>query len=298
MAKTVQETSFDKLKLLSRGKVRDLYDLGDKILMVTTDRMSAFDVILQNPIYDKGKVLNQLSLFWFDFLKDVVKNHLITADVDEYPEECSEYREELEGRSMLVKKVKPFPVECVVRGYISGSGWKSYSENGEVCGIKLPENLKESEKLPEPIYTPSTKEEVGAHDINISFEESADIIGRENAEKLKNLSLEIYKKASVYARTKGIIIADTKFEFGLSGDEIILIDEVLTPDSSRFWPEDLYSPGGTQPSFDKQFLRDYLEKINWTKTPPAPLLPEEIIEKTSEKYKEALEKIAGEKYAF
>ena len=298
MAKTVQETSFDKLKLLNRGKVRDLYDLGDKILMVTTDRMSAFDVILQNPIYDKGKVLNQLSLFWFDFLKDVVKNHLITADVDEYPEECSEYREELEGRSMLVKKVKPFPVECVVRGYISGSGWKSYSENGEVCGIKLPENLKESEKLPEPIYTPSTKEEVGAHDINISFEESADIIGRENAEKLKNLSLEIYKKASVYARTKGIIIADTKFEFGLSGDEIILIDEVLTPDSSRFWPEDLYSPGGTQPSFDKQFLRDYLEKINWTKTPPAPLLPEEIIEKTSEKYKEALEKIAGEKYAF
>lgn len=297
MSSSVKETSFDKLTLLNRGKVRDLYDLGDKILMVTTDRMSAFDVILPNAITDKGKVLNQISLFWFDYLKDVVPNHLITANVDEYPEECQEYREFLEGRSMLVKKVQPFPVECVVRGYISGSGWKSYKKTQEVCGIKLEENLVESQKLPEAIYTPSTKEEVGEHDINISFEESADIIGQEHAEKLKELSLEIYKKASEFAKTKGIIIADTKFEFGIYNDEIILIDEVLTPDSSRFWPEDLYAPGGSQPSFDKQFVRDYLEKIEWDKTPPAPVLPEEIIENTSKKYKEALEKLAGEKYA-
>ena len=297
MSSSVKETSFDKLTLLNRGKVRDLYDLGDKILMVTTDRMSAFDVILPNAITDKGKVLNQISLFWFDYLKDVVPNHLITANVDEYPEECQEYREFLEGRSMLVKKVQPFPVECVVRGYISGSGWKSYKKTQEVCGIKLEENLVESQKLPEAIYTPSTKEEVGEHDINISFEESADIIGEEHAEKLKELSLKIYKKASEFAKTKGIIIADTKFEFGIYNDEIILIDEVLTPDSSRFWPEDLYAPGGSQPSFDKQFVRDYLEKIEWDKTPPAPVLPEEIIENTSKKYKEALEKLAGEKYA-
>lgn len=297
MSSSVKETSFDKLTLLNRGKVRDLYDLGDKILMVTTDRMSAFDVILPNAITDKGKVLNQISLFWFDYLKDVVPNHLITANVDEYPEECQEYREFLEGRSMLVKKVQPFPVECVVRGYISGSGWKSYKKTQEVCGIKLEENLVESQKLPEAIYTPSTKEEVGEHDINISFEESADIIGQEHAEKLKELSLEIYKKASEFAKTKGIIIADTKFEFGIYNGEIILIDEVLTPDSSRFWPEDLYAPGGSQPSFDKQFVRDYLEKIEWDKTPPAPVLPEEIIENTSKKYKEALEKLAGEKYA-
>lgn len=297
MSSSVKETSFDKLTLLNRGKVRDLYDLGDKILMVTTDRMSAFDVILPNAITDKGKVLNQISLFWFDYLKDVVPNHLITANVDEYPEECQEYREFLDGRSMLVKKVQPFPVECVVRGYISGSGWKSYKKTQEVCGIKLEENLVESQKLPEAIYTPSTKEEVGEHDINISFEESADIIGEEHAEKLKELSLEIYKKASEFAKTKGIIIADTKFEFGIYNGEIILIDEVLTPDSSRFWPEDLYAPGGSQPSFDKQFVRDYLEKIEWDKTPPAPVLPEEIIENTSKKYKEALEKLAGEKYA-
>lgn len=297
MVQSVKETSFNNLKLINRGKVRDLYDLSDKILMVTTDRMSAFDVILQDPVPEKGKVLNQISLFWFDFLKDIVPNHLISADVNEYPKECLAHKDELAGRSMLVKKAKPFPVECVVRGYISGSGWKSYKECGEVCGIKLPENLKESDKLPEPLYTPSTKEEVGDHDINISFEETINIIGKENAEKLRDLSLSIYKKASEFARTKGIIIADTKFEFGVYDDEIILIDEVLTPDSSRFWPEDLYQPGGSQPSFDKQFLRDYLETITWDKQPPAPKLPEEIIEKTAARYKEALVKIAGEKYA-
>jgi phosphoribosylaminoimidazole-succinocarboxamide synthase len=297
MSKAVKETDFKNLKLLNRGKVRDLYDLGDKILMVTTDRMSAFDVILPNPIPDKGKVLNSISLFWFDFFKDLVPNHLITSNVDEYPEECKEYREQLEGRSMLVKKVETFPVECVVRGYISGSGWKSYKQSGDVCGIKLPENLKESDKLEEPLYTPSTKEEVGEHDINISFEETIDIIGKENAQKLKELSLEIYKKAADFARTKGIIIADTKFEFGHIDGEIILIDEVLTPDSSRFWPEDLYKPGGSQPSFDKQYLRDYLETVDWDKTAPGPELPNEVVEKTAEKYKEALIKVAGEKYA-
>jgi len=297
MSDAVKETFFKDLKLVNRGKVRDLYDLGDSILMVATDRISAFDVILPEPVPGKGKVLTQLSLFWFDFLKDIVPNHLISANVEDYPEECHKYKNELEGRSMLVKKAKPFPVECVARGYISGSGWKSYLKTKEVCGIKLPDNLKESDKLDEPLYTPSTKEEVGTHDINISFEESADLIGKENAEKLKILTLEIYKKASEYARTKGIIIADTKFEFGLYNGEIILIDEVLTPDSSRFWPEDQYAPGGSQPSFDKQFVRDYLEEINWDKTPPAPHLPEDVISKTGDRYKEALVKIAGEKYA-
>jgi len=298
MGKAVKETNFEKLKLMSKGKVRDLYDLDDKILMVTTDRLSAFDVILPDPITSKGKVLNNISLFWFDFLKDVVNNHLISSDVNEYPEECKEYKKELEGRSMLVKKAKPFMVECVVRGYISGSGWKSYQKTGKICGIKLPSGLKESDKLPDIIYTPSTKEEVGDHDINISFEESSRIVGREYAEKLRDLSIEIYKKASEYALSKGIIIADTKFEFGLYDGEVILIDEVLTPDSSRFWPADLYSPGGSQPSFDKQFVRDYLESVNWDKTPPAPDLPSDVIAKTSEKYLESLLKIAGEKYRF
>jgi phosphoribosylaminoimidazole-succinocarboxamide synthase len=297
MSDTVRETFFEDLNLVNRGKVRDLYDLGDSILMVATDRISAFDVILPDPVPGKGKVLTQLSLFWFDFLKDIVPNHLISANVDDYPEKCRKYRNELEGRSMLVKKAKPFPVECVARGYISGSGWKSYKAAKEVCGIRLPDNLKESDKLPEPLYTPSTKEEVGTHDINISFEESAELIGSENAEKLKLLTLDIYKKASDYARTKGIIIADTKFEFGIYENQIILIDEVLTPDSSRFWPEDQYKPGGGQPSFDKQFVRDYLEEIKWDKTPPAPSLPEDVISRTAEKYREALLKIAGDKYA-
>jgi phosphoribosylaminoimidazole-succinocarboxamide synthase len=297
MSDTVKETFFKDLKLVNRGKVRDLYDLGDSILMVATDRISAFDVILPDPVPEKGKVLTKLSLFWFDFLKDIVPNHLISANVDDYPKECLKYKNELEGRSMLVKKAEPFPVECVARGYISGSGWKSYLKTKEVCKIKLPDNLKESDKLPKPLYTPSTKEEVGTHDINISFEETAELIGRKNAEKLKDLTLQIYEKASEYARTKGIIIADTKFEFGIYNNEIILIDEVLTPDSSRFWPEDKYLPGGSQPSFDKQFVRDYLEKINWDKKPPAPSLPDEVLVKTAEKYKEALLKIAGEKYA-
>ncbi|MDY0359976.1 MAG: phosphoribosylaminoimidazolesuccinocarboxamide synthase [Desulforegulaceae bacterium] len=297
MSDAVKETLFKDLNLINRGKVRDLYDLGDSILMVATDRISAFDVILPEPVPGKGKVLTKLSLFWFDFLKDIVPNHLISANVEDYPNECHKYKNELEGRSMLVKKAQPFPVECVARGYISGSGWKSYLKTKEVCGIRLPDNLKESDKLDEPLYTPSTKEEVGTHDINISFEESAALIGIENAEKLKQLTLNIYKKASDYARTKGIIIADTKFEFGLYKNEIILIDEVLTPDSSRFWPESQYVPGGSQPSFDKQFVRDYLEKINWDKTPPAPSLPKDVILKTADKYREALVKIAGENYA-
>ncbi|MDY0132531.1 MAG: phosphoribosylaminoimidazolesuccinocarboxamide synthase [Desulforegulaceae bacterium] len=297
MSDTIKETFFKDLNLVNQGKVRDLYDLGDSILMVATDRISAFDVILPNPVPEKGKILTQLSLFWFDFLKDIVPNHLISANIDDYPKECLKYKAQLEGRSMLVKKAKPFPVECVARGYISGSGWKSYLKTKEVCKIKLPDNLKESDKLPEVLYTPSTKEEVGTHDVNISFEESAALIGNENAKRLKELTLEIYKKASDYALTKGIIIADTKFEFGIYDNEIILIDEVLTPDSSRFWPKSKYLPGGSQPSFDKQFVRDYLEKINWDKTPPAPYLPDDVINKTADKYKEALLKIAGEKYA-
>ncbi len=297
MADALYETFFDDLKLINKGKVRDLYDLGEHILMVTTDRLSAFDVILPDPVPGKGKVLNEISIFWFDFFKDFVPNHLVTAKIDEYPIECRKYRNELEGRSMLVKKTKPFPIECVVRGYISGSGWKSYKKTGDICGISLPSGMKESDKLPEALYTPSTKEEIGAHDINISFDETINRIGSEHALKLRALSLGIYKKASDYARTKGIIIADTKFEFGLLGDEIILIDEVLTPDSSRFWPKSLYKPGGGQPSFDKQFVRDYLENINWDKTPPAPKLPEDVILKTAAKYREALQKLAGHNYA-
>jgi len=296
MEPTVFETDFPKLNLLKRGKVRDMYDLGDTLLMVATDRISAFDVIMPDPVPQKGKILTQISLFWFDAMKPVGSNHIISSNVDDYPEICKPYTEMLRGRSILVKKAKPLPIECVVRGYISGSGWKSYQESGSVCGIKLPDGLQESEKLPEPIFTPSTKEEVGTHDVNINFEEAVKIIGRNLAEKVKEISLSIYKKGVELADKKGIIIADTKFEFGVFENDIILIDELLTPDSSRFWPKESYSPGQSQKSYDKQYLRDYLISINWDKLPPAPFLPKEVVKNTREKYLEALNLITEKSY--
>ena len=298
MKTNVIKTDFPGLKIFKRGKVRDVYDLGDTLLMVATDRISAFDVVMPDPIPDKGKILTQISLFWFDLMKPLLKNHIISSKIDGYPEECKKYADILEGRSMLVKKTKPLPVECVVRGYISGSGWKSYQESGRICGIKLSEGLKESEKLAEAIFTPSTKEEVGTHDVNIDFEETVNLIGKEIAEKVKSLSYEIYQKGAEIAEEKGIIIADTKFEFGLIEDEIILIDEVLTPDSSRFWPKETYLPGGSQESFDKQYLRDYLLSINWDQKPPAPPLPEEVIDNTRNKYIEAFNKLTGRNNEF
>ncbi len=285
------ETDFPELKLLHRGKVRDIYEVDDFLLIVATDRLSAFDVVLPDPIPEKGVVLTQMSLFWFDKLKDIVANHLVTADVDQYPEVCRQYSESLRGRSMLVKKADPLPVECIVRGYITGSGWKDYLSTGSVCGITLPPGLKESQKLPEPLFTPSTKAEVGAHDENISFDETVKKIGGEMADRVRDVSLELYRQASDYASERGVIIADTKFEFGIADGELILIDEVLTPDSSRFWPAEEYQPGRGQPSFDKQFVRDYLESISWDKTPPAPKLPQEIIDKTCQRYKEALKRL-------
>lgn len=298
MKTNVIKTDFTELKIFKRGKVRDVYDLGDTLLMVATDRISAFDVVMPDPIPDKGKILTQISLFWFDIMKSLLNNHIISSKTEDYPEECKKYAEILDGRSMLVKKTKPLPVECVVRGYISGSGWKSYQNDGTICGIKLPDGLRESEKLNEAIFTPSTKEEVGTHDVNIDFAEATKLIGKDIAEKVKSLSLEIYQKGSNIANEKGIIIADTKFEFGLIDDEIILIDEVLTPDSSRFWPKDTYRPGGSQESFDKQYLRDYLLSINWDQKPPAPPLPEEVIKNTRNKYIEALNKLTGQHNEF
>jgi phosphoribosylaminoimidazole-succinocarboxamide synthase len=285
---TIFETDFPELQLIKRGKVRDIYDLNDKILLIASDRISAYDVIMPNPVPGKGKILTQISLFWFKIMENIVANHLISSKVEEYPESCKPYADVLNGRSMLVKKAKPLPIECVVRGYISGSGWKSYQESGEVCGIKLPAGLKESDQLAEPIFTPSTKEELGAHDINIDFNEAVNLIGADLAEKVKDLSLSIYKKGALLAAEKGIIIADTKFEFGMIDDQLILIDEVLTPDSSRFWPKQTYQPGGPQNSFDKQYLRDYLTSIKWDKSPPAPNLPDEVIQNTYQKYMEAL----------
>jgi len=296
MPRIVQETDFSTLKLLQRGKVRDMYDLGDAYLMVTTDRMSAFDVIMPDPIPDKGVVLTQISLYWFDIMASLVNNHVITADVSTYPEACRPYAVDLEGRSIVVKKAKPLPVECVVRGYITGSGWKSYQKDGTVCGIRLPQGLVESERLPEPIFTPSTKEDLGKHDINIDFEEMVNRIGAQLSEKVRDLSLSIYAKGAQLALEKGIIIADTKFEFGLVDGEVILIDEVLTPDSSRFWPEATYAPGGSQKSFDKQYLRDYLLSLDWDKTPPGPVLPPEVIDNTRAKYVEALKRLTGSKH--
>lgn len=290
------ETEIKALNLVKRGKVRDIYDLGDALLMVASDRISAFDVVMPEIVPDKGKILNLISLYWFDIMSDLVPNHVITGDVEAFPESCRPYADLLAGRSMLVKKCAPLPIECVVRGYISGSGWKSYQKEQSVCGIELPAGLKESDPLPEPIFTPSTKEEVGVHDININFEEAARRVGRQMAERVRDVSLAIYKKGARLALEKGIIIADTKFEFGIADGDLILIDEVLTPDSSRFWPSDQYAPGGPQPSFDKQYLRDYLDSIKWNKQPPAPHLPEDVIANTRKKYLEALQAITGTTY--
>lgn len=286
------KTKFTDIELFKRGKVRDVYDLKDKLLVISTDRISCFDVVLPTGIPQKGAVLTQISLFWFELTKGVIANHLISADVSQYPQELHKYEDMLKGRSMLVKKAKTIPVECVVRGYLSGSGWNEYQQSRSICGIKLPAGFRESDQLPEPIFTPSTKEDIG-HDINVSQEYVEKELGKDLTNKLKELSLALYKKASQYAQSKGIIIADTKFEFGICEDKIILIDEVLTPDSSRFWPQDAYKPGGAQPSFDKQFVRDYLETLDWDKTPPGPELPENIVNKTSEKYLQALKLITG-----
>jgi len=282
--KVLRETQFAGLSPSARGKVRDIYDLGDKLLIVATDRLSAFDVILPTPIPDKGRVLTQLSLFWFDLLKDVIPHHVISAT--EFPGPFDKFRDELAGRSMLVEKTKPLPIECVVRGYVSGSGWKDYSATGRICGIGLPNGLLESGRLPEPIFTPATKA-VSGHDENISFEQAEKLIGQELAGKVRAVSLELYRRAAAHAEPRGIIVADTKFEFGLLNDKLIWIDEALTPDSSRFWPAAYYTPGGPQASFDKQFVRDYLERMRWPKTPPGPELPPEVVEATREKYREA-----------
>jgi phosphoribosylaminoimidazole-succinocarboxamide synthase len=288
-------TDFPDLNLHASGKVRDVYEIDrDHLLFVATDRISAFDYVLATGIPHKGQVLTQISLFWFEFLKDVIANHVVTADVNQYPAPIRKYADQLRGRSMLVNRAEMFPVECVVRGYISGSAWKEYKTTGRVCGIELPKGLKESDKLPEPIFTPATKATTG-HDENIPFSEMCRIVGEELSRQLRDATLKIYTKAADYARTRGIIIADTKFEFGMTGKGITLADEVLTPDSSRFWPADKYQPGKAQESYDKQFVRDYLEEIHWNKQPPAPALPAEVARRTSEKYVEAYEQLTGRK---
>ena len=289
---TLMKTELAGLKLHGRGKVRDIYDVGEHLLIVATDRLSAFDVVLPTPIPNKGKVLNQMSAFWFDHFKDLFPNHVVSTKVDEYAKELRQFREQLEGRSMLVKKAKVFPIECVVRGFLTGSGLKDYNRTGQVCGIALPAGLRDSDRLPRPIFTPATKAETG-HDENISEEQAAKIIGQDNIRKLKDLTLSIYSRALDFAAKRGIIICDTKFEFGTIDGEIRIVDEMLTPDSSRFWPADQYSPGKPQPSFDKQFVRDYLERINWNKQPPAPALPDDIVRATSAKYVEALRILTG-----
>ena len=291
------KTNFPELKLHASGKVRDVYEIGDKqLLFVASDRISAFDYVLATGIPQKGSVLNQISLFWFDFLADIVPDHLITANVDEYPPEIRKYKDQLRGRSMLVRRAEMFPVECVVRGYISGSAWKEYKASGKVSGISLPAGLKESDAFPEPIFTPSTKATTG-HDENISFDQMCEIVGVETASHLRDLTLRVYKKAAAYARQRGIIIADTKFEFGHTEHGITLADEVLTPDSSRFWPADKYQPGRAQDSYDKQYVRDYLEQIHWNKQPPAPALPPDVARRTSDKYQEAYYQLTGHKLA-
>jgi len=289
----VIKTEFKGLNLVHRGKVRDLYEVDNKLLMVATDRISAFDVVMDDPIPNKGKVLTELSLFWFDFLGDILPNHLITADVGKYPSACQPYLEELRHRSMLVKKAKPLPIECIVRGYLSGSFWKAYQKDTTVCGFPLPPGMVESDKFDKPLFTPSTKAEQGEHDENISIAKMEEIVGKDEAAKIIEMCIKLYQKAADYALSKGIIIADTKFELGWFEGELILIDEVLTPDSSRFWPLDQYTPGTGQPSFDKQFLRDYLSTLDWDKKPPTPPLPEEILIKTGARYGEAVEKIIG-----
>ena len=285
-------TEFPGLTLASRGKVRDIYEAGEHLLFVATDRISAFDCVLPDGIPDKGKVLTHMSLFWFDLLRDMVPNHFITANVDEYPAQFRPFRDALAGRSMLVRRAEMIQVECVARGYVSGSGWKDYRRTGAICGIQLPSGLRESDRLPEPIFTPATKAQTG-HDENISIAVVEEIAGPELSRRLRELTLAIYKRAAEYAEGRGILIADTKFEFGLIGDELVLADEVLTPDSSRFWPLADYAPGGPQRSFDKQFVRDWLESAHWDKQPPAPRLPEDVIRKTSAKYREAYEILSG-----
>jgi phosphoribosylaminoimidazole-succinocarboxamide synthase len=293
MSKIVIETTFPDLQLLKRGKVRDVYEIADKLLIVATDRISAFDVIMADPIPGKGRILTQISAYWFHAMEDIIPNHLISTRIEDYPPVCRPYKDMLEGRSMLVERSEPLPIECVARGYLAGSGWSEYQRSGEVCGIKLPTGLVESARLPQPIFTPATKEEVGSHDINISFEEMRKRIGDKAAEGLRETTLAIYDRACRIAEAKGIIIADTKLEFGMRGGELILIDELLTPDSSRFWPAGEYKPGGPQQSFDKQFLRDYLLTLDWGKSPPPPPLPKEIIEKTRQRYEEALRRLTG-----
>ena len=293
MSKVVVTTNFPDLTLFKRGKVRDVYEIADKLLIVATDRISAFDVIMADPIPGKGRILTQISAYWFHAMEDIVPHHLISTRVDAYPPACRPYKEMLEGRSMLVERTEPLAVECVVRGYLAGSGWNEYQRSGEVCGIKLPAGLVESARLPQPIFTPATKEEVGSHDINITFEEMKGRIGDKLAERLRETTLAIYDRACRIAEAKGIIIADTKLEFGMHAGELILIDELLTPDSSRFWPADSYKPGGPQHSFDKQFLRDYLLTLAWDKSPPPPPLPKEIVEKTRQRYEEALRRLTG-----
>jgi len=289
-AKVIRETNFAGVAPSARGKVRDIYDLGDRLLIVATDRISAFDVVMPTPIPDKGRVLTQLSLFWFNLLRAVVPNHVLNAT--EFPPPFDRFADDLGGRTMLVRKTTPLPIECVARGYLSGSGWKEYRATGKVCGIALPGGLKESAKLPEPIFTPATKATTG-HDENIPFERSAEMIGKELAEKVRQISLDIYRRAAAYAEPRGILLADTKFEFGLLNGELIWIDEALTPDSSRFWHAAQYKPGGAQPSFDKQFVRDYLERIQWPKTPPGPDLPPDVIAATRAKYREAYKILVG-----
>jgi phosphoribosylaminoimidazole-succinocarboxamide synthase len=289
-AKVIRETNFAGISPIARGKVRDIYDLGDKLLIVATDRLSAFDVIMPTPIPDKGRVLTQLSLFWFDKLHDVISNHVLSAT--DFPAPFDQYTDALAGRSMIVRKTQPLPIECVARGYLSGSGWKEYQTGGKVCGVQLPAGLKESDKLPEPIFTPATKAASG-HDENIPFERAAEIIGKPLAEKIRSVTLEIYRRAAAYAEPRGILLADTKFEFGLLNGELLWIDEALTPDSSRFWPAAQYQPGGPQPSFDKQYVRDYLEQLRWPKTPPGPELPAEVVAGTRAKYREAYRILVG-----
>ena len=288
----ILETSLTGIERFSQGKVRDVYRLGDQLLIVATDRLSAFDSVLPTGIPDKGRVLNQLSIFWFELLRDVTATHFLTADVDAYPPQLRPFRAQLEGRSMLVKRADMAPIECVARGYLAGSGWKEYRASGTVCGIPLPKGLQESSKLPEPIFTPSTKAQSG-HDENISFERMASVVGLDTARQLRDLTLAIYTRAAAYAETRGIIIADTKFEFGFIDGKLVLGDEVLTPDSSRFWPVSDYAPGRAQNSYDKQYVRDYLERIHWNKQPPAPALPPEVAHKTSEKYREAYRLLTG-----
>jgi len=288
----ILHTELPGVERYGSGKVRDVYSVDGKLLIVATDRISAFDYILATGIPDKGKVLTQLSIFWFDFLRDLVPNHLLTAQVDEFPAPLPRYRDQLAGRSMLVRRARMIEIECVARGYLAGSGWKEYQSHGTVCGIELPRGLKESDRLPEPLFTPATKAQSG-HDENVPFSAVVDVVGENLARQLRDLTLSIYSKAAKYAETRGIIIADTKFEFGFAGDQLILGDEVLTPDSSRFWPADTYRPGGPQFSYDKQFVRDYLESIHWNKQPPAPGLPEDVAAKTSEKYRQAYRELTG-----